>query len=284
MESTNFEQNEYYGLLNILSREYFNEYSNDIDEPPIHINETYDSLMEKFTYKIAIEPPPSDDVTSSSFEMIQNRQNRTFKDSYYYYINYYLKKLGFNQFYQIEIKDDVGRIYLIGKDNFKIYMSNSSSGYIQIFPIVAFAFIFKKIETKHINKDENYVKYIYREFVNEKEDLLNTLLIEQPELHLHPKLQSKLAELFSETIKNSDNNMFIETHSEHLIRKIQVLIANGELDMDKVSVMYFDNNEGSTKIKKMEIEENGFFKEPWPYGFFDDSANLSWELLTANKN
>jgi len=78
--------------------------------------------------------------------------------------------------------------------------------------------------------------------------------------------------------------MFIETHSEHLIRKIQVLIANGELDRDKVSVMYFDNNEGSTKIKKMEIEENGFFKEPWPYGFFDDSANLSWELLTANKN
>jgi len=222
-------------------------------------------------------------------------------DELLFEINEYLLKLGFNCKVNIsQTNNDALRIQLIN-ENHKLVINfhSSSSGLIQVFPIIAFCVsLFERKKNKftvsnsyilsnnNIFEFVNYKGYSYSQ--NSEIELFTNnftlLLIEQPELHLHPKLQSKLAELFSETIKNSDNNMFIETHSEHLIRKIQVLIANGELDRDKVSVMYFDNNEGSTKIKKMEIEENGFFKEPWPYGFFDDSANLSWELLTANKN
>ncbi|MBK6915235.1 MAG: DUF3696 domain-containing protein [Ignavibacteriales bacterium] len=78
----------------------------------------------------------------------------------------------------------------------------------------------------------------------------------------------------------------IETHSEHIIRKIQVLIAQGKLSKEKVAVYYFDKDEktGITSIKEMEMEDNGFFKEPWPDGFFDDSYNLARELIYARKN
>jgi len=201
-------------------------------------------------------------------------------------INSYIKKYDFGEEVLLEKKHGIGSMIIKDKAGRKINVSNSSSGFIQVFPIIIMCCNIYKLDYQ-ILKNNFSVYDRYATFI-ENNPLKNldyyTLLIEQPELHLHPKLQSKLAELFSETIKDSDNNMFIETHSEHLIRKIQVLIANDELDRDKVSVMYFDNNEGSTKIKKMEIEENGFFKVPWPYGFFDDSANLSWELLTANKN
>ena len=83
-----------------------------------------------------------------------------------------------------------------------------------------------------------------------------------------------------------NRNFIIETHSEHIIRKVQVLIANGKLDKDRVAVYYFDKDEksGITSVRKMELEDNGFFKEPWPDGFFDDSFNLSMELLTAKRN
>jgi len=62
------------------------------------------------------------------------------------------------------------------------------------------------------------------------------------------------------------------------------MVANGKIDLDKIGVFYFDNNKGISNIKNMEIESNGFLKETWPNGFFDDSADLSWELLTANKS
>ena len=71
-----------------------------------------------------------------------------------------------------------------------------------------------------------------------------------------------------------------------MIRKIQVLIAKGDIDKNRVAVYYFNKDEksGTTSIKEMEMEENGFFKEPWPDGFFDDSYNLARELIYARKN
>jgi predicted ATPase len=137
-------------------------------------------------------------------------------------------------------------------------ISNASSGIQQILPIIFFLL-------------DHYHSPIF--------------LCEQPELHLHPQLQTKLASFI---VSNNQKNKvkIIETHSEHIIRKVQVLIAKGELGKDKVAVYYFDKDQksGVTSIKEMEMEDNGFFKDPWPDGFFDDSYNLTKELLRANKN
>lgn len=89
--------------------------------------------------------------------------------------------------------------------------------------------------------------------------------------------------MFSSIIsENVENAIYVETHSEHVIKKLQVLIAKKQLSLDDISVLYFDNKNGKTSIRKLEIEENGFFKEPWPDGFFDESIALGRELIFSD--
>jgi predicted ATPase len=121
--------------------------------------------------------------------------------------------------------------------------------------------------------------------------------IEQPELHLHPKMQSRLARVFrnglyrnltdetnNESEMRNENTFLIETHSEHLVRGLQLLIAKKRLNQNDVAVYYVEKNPlGSSSIKKMPIDESGFFTEPWPEGFFDQAYLQTLELL-AGKN
>jgi predicted ATPase len=75
------------------------------------------------------------------------------------------------------------------------------------------------------------------------------------------------------------NKFLIETHSEHMIRRLQVLIANGELSNDDVAIYYVDKNRlGNSFVKEYKINERGFFIEPWPEGFFDSTSKSLMEL------
>ncbi|MBP5654730.1 MAG: DUF3696 domain-containing protein [Clostridiales bacterium] len=114
-----------------------------------------------------------------------------------------------------------------------------------------------------------------------------TIVIEQPELHLHPAAQSELAELFAEAVIDTENKLLIETHSEHLIRKIQVLVSdpNCRLTNEDVAVFYVDKSEdGGAFVKELKILPNGKFAEKWPSGFFDKAHELSMELLKNSMN
>jgi predicted ATP-dependent endonuclease of OLD family len=126
-------------------------------------------------------------------------------------------------------------------------------------------------------------------------------IIEQPELHLHPALQSKLSKIIvMATLKKSpwageyygknknelrkgqhDSNMVIlETHSEHIVRGIQVQIAQGELSPSDVAVNYVGKyKNGNSFVKRMEITNKGLFKDDWPGELFEDSYQQSLELL-----
>lgn len=113
------------------------------------------------------------------------------------------------------------------------------------------------------------------------------VIIEQPELHLHPAAQSELASLFVSAIDHAagiDRKILIETHSEHFIRALQVIIADPDkrLTKDMVKVYYVDKDKnGDSYIKEMRMNEFGQFEEPWPSGFFDRAYDLSMELLDA---
>jgi predicted ATPase len=127
--------------------------------------------------------------------------------------------------------------------------------------------------------------------VTPSDNLPITLILEQPELHLHPKLQSKLADIFIESgflnLYNSShsNSVLVETHSEYLIRKLLVYIARGKLNPDDLYINYVGSfKNGNSYVKRMAIDEQGFFKDKWPEGFFDNSLKLSEELWTARKN
>lgn len=97
------------------------------------------------------------------------------------------------------------------------------------------------------------------------------ILIEQPEIHLHPKAQATLGDLFIEAISKRDRQFIIETHSEHLIARIRRRIAeNPELSKDDIAIYYFHKTTEGTKIEKVTLNEYGQL-EDFPEGFFDES-------------
>jgi len=101
---------------------------------------------------------------------------------------------------------------------------------------------------------------------------LKTVLMEQPELHLHPKMQAELMELFIETSLRASNPLQIiaETHSEAMILRLQKRIREGAVDRSKVSVLYADTDEnGVNRITEYEIGADGEFVEDWPLSFAD---------------
>jgi hypothetical protein len=90
--------------------------------------------------------------------------------------------------------------------------------------------------------------------------------IEQPELHLHPRAQHKLAEFIAEAA-NRGVRVVIETHSDLLLLGIQTQVAEGKLPPDKVILHWFARNEeGLTKITTRELDEDGAYGD-WPEDF-----------------
>ncbi|PSW81088.1 AAA family ATPase [Photobacterium angustum] len=105
--------------------------------------------------------------------------------------------------------------------------------------------------------------------------------IEQPELHLHPKAQFKLAAIITKAI-NRGVKVIIETHSSILIRGIQIAVVKKQLDKEKVALNWFTQNpdSGETEVSKATLDEFGAFGE-WPEDFDDTSLNVEQLYLDA---
>ena len=112
----------------------------------------------------------------------------------------------------------------------------------------------------------------------------NSLIIaEQPEIHLNPKLQTMLADLFSEFVKRKVG-VLVETHSEHLLLRIRRLVAEKAIKQSDVALYYTEKDDHKTVIREIQIEENGHIKiEDWPKGFFGESLKESLGLAKAQR-
>lgn len=100
------------------------------------------------------------------------------------------------------------------------------------------------------------------------------LLLEQPELHLHPQMQSDLMDIIvSESLAMNPlgPQVVMETHSENMILRVQKLIRTGKISNKDVSVIYVNRKAKSTgtKVLKLNLSDDGEFVEPWPLGFAD---------------
>jgi len=103
--------------------------------------------------------------------------------------------------------------------------------------------------------------------------------IEQPELHVHPRLQVELGDLFAEQAAGG-GVFLIETHSEHLMLRLLRRIeetGSGELPEgkpalkpDRVSVVYVEQVDGEVRATRLRVDETGEFIDRWPQGFFDE--------------
>jgi len=105
---------------------------------------------------------------------------------------------------------------------------------------------------------------------------LDVICVEQPEIHLHPRLQAELTDFFIDTAKKNRNQWIIETHSELLVRRLQRRIREGSLDPEQVSILYVDPiSSQSSRIIELRLNEDGEFIDEWPEGFFDEGFNES---------
>ncbi|OYV75209.1 MAG: hypothetical protein B7Z66_13725 [Chromatiales bacterium 21-64-14] len=101
------------------------------------------------------------------------------------------------------------------------------------------------------------------------------VIFEQPEIHLHPRVQADLADLFVDAIRAREGGVardcqfIIESHSEHFLRRLQRRIAEEELAQEDAA-LYFVHTEGAqARIEELDVDLFGNIKN-WPENFFGD--------------
>jgi predicted ATPase len=108
------------------------------------------------------------------------------------------------------------------------------------------------------------------------------LIIEQPELHLHPRAQAELGSMFCNLIAKSQNSQFfVETHSEHLVVRTQYEIAKGTISSDDVKIFYVYTENSEKIIKQIQINPDGTFADEWPEGFFPEGYEEAKKFAKA---
>ena len=107
------------------------------------------------------------------------------------------------------------------------------------------------------------------------------LVIENPEAHLHPRGQRKIGELISQCASRGVQ-IFLETHSDHVMNGIRICVKKNVIDHDQVKVYFFSNTEasedGSHSVEMPRILSNGRF-DFWPDGFFDEWEKALDEIV-----
>jgi predicted ATPase len=128
-------------------------------------------------------------------------------------------------------------------------------------------------------------------------------MIEQPEIHLHPKMQAELADLFIDIVNGSTTKgvfkkatdlspkkyLLIETHSEYLLKRLMRRISDGRISAQDVAIYFVEppqNTADSARIQEKEISADGSFE--WPQDFYEgeikkDNANYIKQLFFRKK-
>lgn len=115
----------------------------------------------------------------------------------------------------------------------------------------------------------------------------SVLWMEQPEIHLHPRVQANLADAFISAIQaredgeNRNTQLIIESHSEHFLNRLQRRIAEGGVTPDEVAIYFVTRNRHGAHLEPLLLNEYGDI-ENWPDDFFgDDMEDITRRALAA---
>ena len=98
-----------------------------------------------------------------------------------------------------------------------------------------------------------------------------TVLLEQPEIHLHPAVQSRLADVMLSVAQARDVQIVVESHSEHLLRRLQRRVAEGDAESDDVKLYFVSTRKGVAHVSDLALNRYGEVGN-WPEGFFGDEV------------
>lgn len=185
------------------------------------------------------------------------------------FVNLWLKELGLCDNLEVEIIEGTSSRLMVWKNNRKFNLIDQGFGVAQIITVLLEIAILAKASV--YNTDLGYYS---RKPI---------MIIEEPEANLHPKLQSKLADMFADAAERFEIQFIIETHSEYFIRKLQYMVANGELKPTDITINYFNDpfamEPGDKKIREISIQSDGSLTQDFGPGFFDEALNWKFELM-----
>lgn len=218
-----------------------------------------------------------------------NERNTSLRDSHYIpdsFINKWVYKLEIGFGIKL-LTDDDGfgariRLFKSANDKDGRLLADEGYGITQLYAILL------QIETailsaRRVTGDYSYLDDLDGYKSDEFHYGINTILIEEPEIHLHPALQSKLADMLLDAYQNYNIHFIVETHSEYLIRKSQVLVSkmnfksNEESNSKSPFRTYYVPRNGSPY--SLGYRKDGKFAESFGSGFYDESANLAFEIM-----
>lgn len=196
------------------------------------------------------------------------------------FTNKWLNAFGIGKELILKIDEDgLGvRLYILKQANEEpVLLAYEGYGITQLVSLLFYievSILKAKGKYKNILDLPDYNKFVYED---------RTIIIEEPEIHLHPRYQSLLAEMFYEAYKEYGINFIIETHSEYLIRKTQTLVSkmgfetNEECDKKcPFQTIYVSSDKAPYALG---YRKDGKFKENFGPGFFDEATNLMMEIF-----
>lgn len=115
------------------------------------------------------------------------------------------------------------------------------------------------------------------------------VIVEEPESHLHPLAQAKLAELLAKISAERGVQFIVETHSEHLFRRLQTLIARQEVQPEQAALYFVERDGQAAKLRELHVDDFGRLTN-WPDKFFGNAlgetreqARLMFDRQAAQK-
>ena len=108
----------------------------------------------------------------------------------------------------------------------------------------------------------------------------STVLLEEPEIHLHPLAQAALADLFVQVSQQRQVQFVVETHSEHLFRRMQTLIAREQTHTQHCHMLFVERQGAQARLVPLDVDDFGTVRN-WPAQFFGDSVGEAREQARA---
>ena len=135
----------------------------------------------------------------------------------------------------------------------------------------------QSLSAKGIGSIQLMIMFFKLSMIVENDPEHTTVIIEEPEQNLHPALQSRLAELFHSIYCEYGCQFIVETHSEYLVRKSQVIVAENKNDKQNPFKVYYFVKDGLPY--EIRYDQDGQFLDVFGTGFFDTAENLNLDLI-----
>jgi hypothetical protein len=105
-----------------------------------------------------------------------------------------------------------------------------------------------------------------------------TILVQQPEVHLHPKAQAALGTFLTHLVVADKKTLVVETHSDYIVDRVRQEVAKGTISPDKVGILYFEKRGVDAQVHPIDLDETGNVTNP-PEGYRDFFLKEEMELL-----